>query len=83
MEKDGPTQLIEQNTYSMKNVPLFKEVLKEICSNSTAHAIPNIARTDNPIVKIFWFILLLGGTGAGIYCNLIKPPLNLKIFYIF
>ena len=66
-------------TYNPSKIPnesktfkLFKEVLKEICSNSTSHAIPNIARTENSLVRVLWLILLLGGTGAGIYCKFIN-----------
>jgi hypothetical protein len=51
-----------------KTSKIFFETLKECCSNSTSHAIPNIARTEHFIVKIFWFILFIAATCASAFC---------------
>ncbi len=49
---------------------IFSETLKECCSNTTSHAIPNIARSEHFIVKVFWFILLIAATSASAFCKL-------------
>lgn len=43
------------------------ESFVDVFVNTTSHAIPNILRTNSWIIKIFWFILLLGAIGASIY----------------
>lgn len=49
---------------------ILKDSLIEVCSNTTAHAIPNIFRTENWIVRIYWLLLLIAATGGSLYCNL-------------
>lgn len=48
---------------------ILKESFVDVCSNTTAHAIPNIFRSDNIIIKIYWLLLLLLATGCSIYCK--------------
>ena len=69
-EKEFPqVEKIEHLKKPESSVTIVTESFKNICSNTTAHAIPNIARSEIKIVTILWVFLLLGGTGATIYCN--------------
>ena len=47
----------------------LKENTQESLENTTLHAIPNIVRSKEIILKIFWLILLLAFLGFFIYCN--------------
>jgi hypothetical protein len=49
---------------------IFFETLRECCSDSTSHGIPNIARSDSWLIRIFWFLLLCGAVVASLYCNI-------------
>ena len=57
---------------------LYKESLVKVCSESTSHGLPNIFRTENWILRIFWLMLFLGGSGAALYCKN-----NKEIFLFF
>ena len=59
-------------------IDLFKESLLKVCSESTSHGLPNIFRTKNWIIRIFWLIMFLGGSGAALYCKLGVATLKLK-----
>jgi hypothetical protein len=48
---------------------LFKSKGKEVLSDSTAHGIKNVFKSENWLVKIFWLILYLGGCAAAGYCK--------------
>ena len=49
---------------------IVKQTFVEACINSTAHALPNVFRSDSIILKIIWLILFLCGVGGCVYCNL-------------
>ena len=63
----------EKETVKKSTCYIYFETLRECCSNSTSHGIPNIARTDSWLIRIFWFFLLIGAGVASVYC----------IFYFF
>jgi hypothetical protein len=68
--KNPKNFLIAEKEHKKKStLQIYLEILKECCSNSTSHGIPNIARSDNWIIKFFWFILLFGATAASVYCK--------------
>ena len=48
---------------------VFKESLVKMCSESTSHGLPNMFRTENWIIRIFWLILFLCGSGVALYCK--------------
>ena len=48
---------------------VFKESLVKMCSESTSHGLPNMFRTENLIIRIFWLILFLCGSGVALYCR--------------
>ncbi|CAF0735692.1 unnamed protein product [Brachionus calyciflorus] len=67
-EREFPqVEKIDHLKKPQSSVTIVAESFKNICSNTTAHAIPNIARSEIKIVTILWVFLLLGGTGATIY----------------
>lgn len=52
-------------------IKLLSSAFYEVFSNSTAHALPNVLRSHNWIIRIMWIILFLGGiVGAIIFCYL-------------
>ena len=68
--------LIKEKETKKSAFEIYLETLKESCSNSTSHGIPNIARTDSLVIRIFWFILLIAASAASVYCILIFLDLN-------
>ena len=69
-----------RNILKMKKINLrqsFNESLIKVCSESTSHGLPNIFRTQNWLIRIFWTILLATGTSAALYCK--KKKLKLKM----
>ena len=50
-------------------VDLYKESLVKVCSESTSHGLPNNFRTKNWIIRSFWLVLFLCGSGAALYCK--------------
>jgi hypothetical protein len=48
---------------------LCKESLVKMCSESTSHGLPNMFRTENWAIRIFWLVLFLCGSGVALYCN--------------
>ena len=48
---------------------LFRQSLENVLSNSTSHGIPNIVRTENWLVKVFWAVLFIAGFSIAIYCK--------------
>lgn len=45
----------------------IKKIFKEWCETSTAHAIPNIARSDILLIKIIWLCCFIASTSYCIY----------------
>ena len=62
-------QKVEEKSKNGFVVDLYMEALRKVCSESTCHALPNIFRTDNWIIRIFWLVLFLAGSGAALYCK--------------
>jgi hypothetical protein len=60
---------MEKNLRKKEIIDLCKESLVKVCSESTSHGLPNIFRTENWILRIFWLALFLGGSGAALYCK--------------
>ncbi|CAF0900901.1 unnamed protein product [Brachionus calyciflorus] len=60
----------ENEKSKLKSKPILlilKETFVDFCSNSTAHALPSVFRSENVIVKIIWMILFFVGVGGCIY----------------
>lgn len=51
---------------------IIKNSLFNVASNTTTHALPNILRTENLIIKLFWIFLFALACGGSIYCNFKK-----------
>ena len=58
-----------EKNFNSQAFDYFKESLVKVCSESTSHGLPNIFKTKNWIIRIFWLILFLGGSGAALYCK--------------
>lgn len=56
---------------SQSYIAIAKESFVGACLNKTAHGLPNIFRNEIIVLKIIWFLLVLGGLGAALYCNLL------------
>ena len=70
-----PNKMIEishNKNFSLGFVDVFKESFVKVCTESTSHGLPNIFKTDNWIIKIFWLCLFMGGSGAALYCTYIS-----------
>jgi hypothetical protein len=48
----------------MKKSQLIKQKLVQIGEFTTSHALPNIIRTDKPIIKLMWTLLLIAACAA-------------------
>ena len=53
----------------------IKRTAIEVAANSTSHAIPNIARTNNRCLQLIWLVCFLIATAACLYLN-VKAILN-------
>lgn len=45
----------------------LQSIVKESAETTTAHGLPNIARTQNRILQVFWLICFLGSSAYCIY----------------
>jgi len=59
----------EEKGMKSNSIEFFKEAFAKVCSESTAHGLPNIFSTKNWIVRIFWLLLFFAGSGAALYCK--------------
>lgn len=48
---------------------IIKDSFVDCCLNTSAHAIPNIFRTTNWVIRVPWLFLFLVASGASIYCK--------------
>lgn len=42
----------------------LKRLVKEVASESTTHALPQIFKRENPFIKALWIVCFLGSTGV-------------------
>ena len=52
-------------------IGLFNDKIVEIVSDSTAHGIKNVFKSQNWIVKIFWTLFFIVGSAAAVFCEYI------------
>jgi hypothetical protein len=45
----------------------IKMAVADTCHNSTIHALPNIARSDNLLIKAMWLVCFLGSAGFCVF----------------
>jgi hypothetical protein len=60
---------VDEKSKRRNIIDVVIEAFSKVCSESTCHALPNIFRTDNWIIRIFWLVLFLGGSGFALYCK--------------
>jgi hypothetical protein len=58
----------EKRQLSQSVFDLFKESFAKVCTESTSHGLPNIFKTKNWIIRFFWLVLFLAGSGGALYC---------------
>lgn len=78
---DSLSEKKEKEKEKKSTFRIYLETLRECCSNSTSHGIPNIARTESWVIRIFWLILLIGAAVASVYCIFFFTKNYLKIIY--
>jgi hypothetical protein len=70
----------EKNQLSQSVFDLFKESFIKVCTESTSHGLPNIFKTKNWIIRIFWLALFLAGSGGALYCIYLLCLFPLKAY---
>ena len=61
----------------------IKEEIKSFCTDSTAHGLGNIAKTDSFLFRIIWIILVILAFSYCSYCEFLKFKFfNIKFYLI-